>query len=135
MKNYNVFLSNDRITVNKDMSSTNKVLAKKCKNIESLINSDYEMQEPDVEYGELHSIVELTNDDEKNLLTIFQKEVNNVEFVLEDDTKSYDYELSNQELKYINDFKEVIIEERIFFVKDISYDLDKKIIKVIIRNK
>lgn len=140
MKKYKVFLSNNKVSIDRDMVATNKQMANKqmaneCERIENLINLDYETQEPDNVYGELHSISEITNynTDEKNLLTIFEKEVNNVEFILPQDNKSDTYELTNQELKYINDFKKVIIDEKKFTVEDISYDLSEEIIKVVIK--
>lgn len=134
MKKYTVLLSNGKVTVDSTLSSINKNLAKKCEDIEKLLNIDYNTQEPDLEYGELHSLIELTNEntDEKNLLTIFEKEMNNIEFFNEKDELLYSYELSNKEINYINNFRKVLIDEKIYKVVDIMFNFDENNIKGII---
>ncbi|WP_300385001.1 hypothetical protein [Clostridium sp.] len=136
MKKYKVFLSNDTFHADEYTKGKYENLGKECKDISHLINSDYVIQDPETAYGELHSIVNYSNEDyEKRLLTIFQTEVFNVEFTFPDGN-DLTYELSHKQIQFINEFRKVSLDydgDNITFkVLDIIYSINSELIKVIL---
>lgn len=128
MKKYKVFLSDGNGQYD-SFDTSKKYLSKECGDIEHLLNADYDMHDKDTEYGELHSIVNISSHDSEKLLTIFQKEVFDVEFSVPE-SENLVYELTNKEIQFINNFKKITLEDVIYNVTDISYSLDDNIIKV-----
>lgn len=132
-KKYSVRIENDRFGADsnckEDSNSVVRRMANRCENIEKILNSPYEFSE--VDYNDkVHSVVEISDGEDKQLLTIYEQEINNVEFIIDGEEDNSIYELNNQQLTYIKDFRKVILNKEIYNVVDIVYDLDDDIIKV-----
>lgn len=134
MKTYTVFTADENFKYLVDeCNKTHRELNEKCKSISELLNYDYKYREVETEFGELHSISQIGSDDIKQYAIVLEKEVNNVIFILQNKTEVY-RELSNKAIKYMNDFKKIILDETEYRILNIMYNIDDDIIIVELDN-
>ncbi len=132
MKEYKVFLEKNKYIIDSSMKEVNSDLAKECEEFEKLLNSDYSMQGGNTEYGELHSITETVNlkTEEKERLFIFQRDVNLAIFNFDyEDKEPLYWELTKKEIKFIDRFKKINIDNKDYSINDVSYNINEEIIE------